>query len=112
MSVTVVIASYNHASFVSEAIQSALDQTRPPQRVVVVDGGSIDDTSQIVRGLPVDYMWQPNAGPAVARNAGLESVTTPWVIFLDADDRLRPEFVARTLRAVKRRVAVVYTPAL
>jgi glycosyltransferase involved in cell wall biosynthesis len=86
--------------------------------VVLVDDGSTDDTADVARHFPrVTYIRQENSGPAEARNRGLAEVTTPWVAFLDADDRLRPQFIARTTRAVRwapmrRKIAVVYSPAI
>lgn len=92
-SVSVVIPSYNSARWVAEAVESALAQTAPPAQVTVVDDGSTDDTRQVLepcvaRG--VVYIYQPNAGVAVARNAGVARATGEYVAFLDADDVWHP----------------------
>lgn len=94
--VTVVIPCFNHGRFVGEAVASALGQSGGPPRVVVVDDGSTEpETERALAGLPagVDLVRQDNAGPAAARNAGIEATGTPLVMMLDADDRLTPSAI-------------------
>jgi glycosyltransferase involved in cell wall biosynthesis len=89
--VTVVIACFNYGELLTEAVDSALTQAGGPPRVIVVDDGSTDaHTRQVLDALPVavQVVRRDNGGVAIARNAGLELVQTPYVIVLDADDRL------------------------
>ncbi len=87
--VAVVITTYNHARFLAEALQSARDQTRPADEVIVVDDGSQDDPAAVVRNFPeVRLIRQDNAGLAAARNTGLLATDADKIVFLDADDRL------------------------
>jgi glycosyltransferase involved in cell wall biosynthesis len=96
--VGVVITTYNHARFLTDAIESVLGQTRPVDEVVVVDDGSTDDPDSIVAGYPgVRLVRQANQGLAAARNSGLRAADTDKVIFLDADDRLLPNAVTAGL---------------
>lgn len=91
--ITVVVTNYNYGRFLPEAVASALGQEGGPPRVTVVDDGSTDtDTDDVLKGLPpeVTIIRQKNAGLATARNAGLRRAETPYLIVLDADDRLRP----------------------
>jgi len=91
--ITVVIPCFNYGRCVGEAVESALAQQGGPPRVVVVDDGSTDrDTIEALEGLPagVELLRQDNAGPAAARNAGARRTDTPFLLALDADDRLRP----------------------
>jgi glycosyltransferase involved in cell wall biosynthesis len=83
--VSVVIACFNYGRFLPEAVDSA---QREGARVVVVDDGSTEPLPE----LPDDVrlIRQENAGVAKARNAGLAEVQTPYVLVLDADDRLLP----------------------
>lgn len=93
---SIVIPAYNAEATIIEAIASALRQGVEPQRIIVVDDGSEDDTANTVRALkePVKVIKVPNGGPARARNTGLSLVTTPNVLFLDADDAYEGPFVA------------------
>jgi len=92
LSVGMVIPSYNAAAFIGSALQSALDQSPPPEQIIVVDDGSVDETACVVRKFAgVRYVQQPNRGPSAARNLGWRQLSTDAVVFLDADDFLLPE---------------------
>jgi glycosyltransferase involved in cell wall biosynthesis len=90
--ISVVIPTYNTASLVVEAIDSALAQTLPPLEVVVVDDGSTDDTEARLAayGDRIIYVRQPNAGVSSARNRGLELARGELIAFLDSDDTWHP----------------------
>ena len=97
----VVVTSFGQGGLVAEAVRSALDQTRPPEIVVVVDDGSTDSESLLVlRELEtqpdVQVLRQTNSGVSAARNAGLRALTTELAVVLDGDDRIAPTFVERT----------------
>lgn len=86
--VSVIIPSFNAASFLPQALASIERQNYQPLEVIVVDDGSTDETAALVRGLPTvsRYLYQENKGPSAARNLGLKSATGEFVAFLDADD--------------------------
>ena len=87
--VAIVIPCYQHAHFLSDAIESALNQSVSPAELLVVDDGSTDSPHEVVRRYcSVRLLQQENRGLAAARNAGLRAVSSDKVIFLDADDRL------------------------
>jgi glycosyltransferase involved in cell wall biosynthesis len=93
--VSVVIPCYNGGRFLREAIESVLAQTWPAAELVVVNDGSTDDTAAIAQSYEqVRYIEQRNQGAPAARNAGLRSTTSEFVVFLDADDRLQPNALA------------------
>jgi glycosyltransferase involved in cell wall biosynthesis len=97
---TVVITNYDYGEFLPEAVESALGQEGGPPRVIVVDDGSKDPaTLEVLDRLPdgVELVRQENAGLSAARNRGLAMADTPFLLVLDADDRLRPG----ALRAMK-----------
>jgi glycosyltransferase involved in cell wall biosynthesis len=97
--ISIVIPCYNYASYLSEAIQSGLDQTYQPIEVIVVDDGSTDDTAKVAKSFApkVRYHYQDNAGPSAARNTGAGLAKGNYIVFLDADDVLKPEYVAECL---------------
>jgi glycosyltransferase involved in cell wall biosynthesis len=91
--ITVVITCFNYGVFLPEAVASALQQEGGPPKVTVVDDGSTDAlTQEALRRLPgeIKLIQQANAGLSAARNAGLRAADTPYLIVLDADDRLTP----------------------
>jgi glycosyltransferase involved in cell wall biosynthesis len=83
--VTVVITCFNYGRYVLEAVASAL---REGARVVVVDDGSTEPLPELPAD--VELIRQENDGVARARNSGLARAETPYVLVLDADDRLIP----------------------
>jgi glycosyltransferase involved in cell wall biosynthesis len=94
--VSIVIPCYNQGRYLHQAIESARRQSYPNVEVLVVDDGSTDDTVAVAAVHPaVIYRRQENAGTAVARNHGLRDSRGEYVVFLDADDRLLPDAVAR-----------------
>jgi glycosyltransferase involved in cell wall biosynthesis len=85
--VCVVIPAYRRAAAVGRAVGSALAQTRPAARVLVVDDGSGDGTAQAARAAGADVLELPaNGGKGAARNAGIRAAREPWIAFLDSDD--------------------------
>jgi glycosyltransferase involved in cell wall biosynthesis len=97
--VSVVIPCFNQGHYLREALQSVLAQTLPPAEIVVVDDGSTDNTAAIAREYSkVRCIHQRNRGLASARNAGAAHTTGEHIVFLDADDRLKPDALAIGLR--------------
>jgi len=94
--VSVVIPTYNRATFLPAAINSVLNQTYPNIEIIVVDDGSTDHTQHVMeqyRGR-VAYHRQANGGVASARNAGLALARGEFVAFMDSDDICMPQRVA------------------
>jgi glycosyltransferase involved in cell wall biosynthesis len=101
MLVSVIIAAYNHAHFLGDAIRSVLQQTYPHFEIIVVDDGSTDNTRGVVSefGDRVRYVWQENKGLSAARNTGIRTAAGKLIGLLDADDLYEPEFFS-TLVAI------------
>ena len=95
----VVIPAYNAAPCIAECLGSLQRQTRHGWHAVVVDDGSEDDTAGRIAPLLSDRLRmirQANAGVSAARNAGVAALPgTDAVLFLDADDHLAPDALAR-----------------
>lgn len=107
-SVTIIIDNYNYGRFLDEAITSALQQTYPCVEVIVVDDGSTDESHTIIGryGDRIIPILKPNGGQASAFNAGFARSQGDIVIFLDADDALLPDTVARVVQAFQCRPGV------
>lgn len=86
--VSVVIPTYNYARFISQAIDSVLEQTFKNVEIVIVDDGSTDDTREVLAGygVQVKAVFQQNKGVSAARNTGVKNSTGDLIAFLDADD--------------------------
>ena len=97
----VVITTYNHARFLGDAIASVLAQTVGPAQIVVVDDGSSDHPEKVLADHSgVEMIRQQNRGLASARNTGWRASRLPFVLFLDADDELRPQAIELSLRCL------------
>ena len=86
--ISVIIPTRDRGSFLGEAIASVLAQTTPVGEIIVVDDGSTDGTADLFREplSPVRYLRQSPAGPAAARNRGIEAASGEFIGFLDDDD--------------------------
>lgn len=95
--VSVIIPNYNYASYICEAVDSALDQTYGNIEVVVVDDGSNDNSREILAGYgdKIAVILQPNAGVSAARNTGVKHSSGKFIAFLDADDVWLPKKIER-----------------
>jgi glycosyltransferase involved in cell wall biosynthesis len=90
--IAVVITTYNHAHFLSAALESVLAQSCPVSELLVVDDGSTDNPAAVVARYPqARIITQHNQGLSAARNTGMQQTSSPLLLFLDADDQLEPE---------------------
>ena len=96
--VSIVIPCYNKANTIERAVDSALEQTAHLARVIVVDDGSTDASTEVLKRYAKDkrvlIVHQANAGVANARNRGISEATTKYVCCLDGDDWLDPTYLA------------------
>jgi glycosyltransferase involved in cell wall biosynthesis len=103
--VSVVIPTYNRATKVPKAIESALSQTFTDLEVIVVDDGSSDDTGHVLAsafGDRIRYCPQANQGASVARNKGIEQARGEWIAFLDSDDYWEKDKLEWQMKALER----------
>ncbi len=93
MRVSVVIPCYNAAAYVGVALRALLNQTRPPDEVIVVDDGSTDGSAAVAQsfGAPVRVIRVANGGAARARLRGLSEADGDALMFMDADDLMAPD---------------------
>lgn len=93
---TIVIPTYQQAEYLSEAIESALNQTVKCEVIVVIDG-SKDNSYDIANNYPITIITQQNKGLSGARNSGIRLANTEWVLPLDSDDKIAPDFIEKCL---------------
>ena len=94
---SVFISSYNYGRFLACAIDSVLAQTLQPIEIVVADDGSTDNTLEVVAGYGdrVTFESFNRAGIIAVRNSMLRNKKGSWVLNLDADDWIEPQFLER-----------------
>lgn len=105
---TVVIVNYNYDKFIVDAIDSALAQTYEPLEVIVVDDGSTDNSRQVIAGYgdQIRTVFKKNGGQGSAYNAGWLAARGNFVLFLDSDDVLAPDAMAKAAAAFEHSDAV------
>jgi succinoglycan biosynthesis protein ExoU len=103
--VDVLIAVFNNANTIERAVRSALSNAHV-NCVIVVDDGSTDGTSSVVKSLRDEVgerlafqQLDRNEGPSIARNRGLDLSAAPWIAILDGDDYFLPNRIAALLDA-------------
>jgi glycosyltransferase involved in cell wall biosynthesis len=99
--VTILIPVYNRPHLLVEAVRSCLEQTWRPIEILVIDDGSDDDPAAALRGLggEIRLHRKRNGGAASARNAGIQLARGDFIHFLDSDDLLLPNAVARKVES-------------
>lgn len=106
MRIGIVIPAWNVAVYLGKALASVLAQTHADWRLVVVDDGSTDDTAAVVAAFAdarTSLVQQANAGVSAARNRGLDALddAAEAVLFLDGDDWLAEDALARMVAALR-----------
>lgn len=92
--VSYVVISYNQGCFLEQAIKSILDQNYPHLELILVDGGSTDNSLDIINKYEEHFAWwvsEPDASPEQAINKGFAHATGKYINFLPSDDILMPE---------------------
>jgi glycosyltransferase involved in cell wall biosynthesis len=103
---SVVIPAYNAEPYLREAVLSALLSKKISVELIIIDDGSNDETAYIAESFSITYenvrfVKTENSGVSSARNLGLSMVTTDFVCFLDADDRLKPDALAHLYNVLR-----------
>ena len=105
MKCSILINNFNYAPYLEACLQSAVDQTHEDLEIIIVDDGSTDGSQDLIAAFaeksarPVQAVLKENGGQASAMNKGFEVSTGDLILFLDADDYLAPDCVARVVAA-------------
>ena len=105
---TIVIPYFNREQFLPRTFRSLERSTRRAARLIFVDNGSQDGSRALcedfARRHPAQdilLLSESRSGAAIARNAGLAEVKTPWTYFFDSDDELSPRFIEQMEQTLK-----------
>lgn len=118
--VSIIVPCFNHGAVIGETLASLRAQTRQDYEVIIVDDASTDEGTQTVLGKLAAEGWRViflpvNGGPAKARNKGIAEARGEFILPLDADDLLTPEYLEKTLQVMLGEdaggIRVVYTGA-
>lgn len=97
--VTIIVPAYNVEKYITECLDSLVNQTKKNHKIVIVNDGSTDCTEEICLDYQkkhsdiITYIYQENQGLGSARNTGMKVVDTPYLTFLDSDDWLNIKYV-------------------
>lgn len=108
--VSIIIPNYNYARYLSDAIESALNQSYKPIEVIVVNNGSTDNSLEILKHFEnrIRVIDQANLGQSGARNSGLNHAQGDYIAFLDADDYWHPEKIEKQVKLLRDNTRLVY----
>ncbi len=103
--VSIIMPSYNTAEYISETINSVLNQTYTDWELIIVDDYSTDNTDDVVSSFKderiIYFKNEKNSGAAVSRNRALREAKGKWIAFLDSDDLWHPQKLEKQLRFMK-----------
>jgi glycosyltransferase involved in cell wall biosynthesis len=116
--VSIIVPCYNQAQYLSEALLSVLDQTYNEWECIIVNDGSPDNTEAVAqewleKDTRFKYFYKENGGLSSARNAGITIAKGEFILPLDADDRIGPNYLSLAVNEFKKdaELKVVYCKA-
>ncbi len=95
---SVIVPVYNKEKYVGGCIRSILDQTYKNIEVIIINDGSTDDTAEILKSFNdnrIKLIEINNSGVSTARNIGINNANGKYVIFVDGDDTIAPDYCER-----------------
>ena len=97
--ISIIVPTYNVEKSIRTCIESILAQTYRNIEVIIVNDGSTDQSLAVISDLicshhNIKVINQKNQGLSVARNTGIDAATGKYIAFVDADDKIKPDFVS------------------
>lgn len=104
--ISVIVPVYNNSKYLTQCIDSMINQTLTDFELILVDDGSTDNSGEICdeyckKDSRVKVIHQNNLGQASARNKGISIAKGQWMSFVDSDDVVHPDYLELLYRAVK-----------
>jgi glycosyltransferase involved in cell wall biosynthesis len=116
--VSVIIPCFNQGKYLPETVASVLSSEYSPLEIIIVNDGSKDNTEQVCEKLQTEhscikYLYQTNQGPSVARNHGIRESKGEYILPLDGDDLISPDYISEAVKVLESRpeVKLVYCQA-
>ncbi len=115
--ISVIIPCYNQGHYLHEAIDSVLSQTHSNLEIIVVDDGSTDSATRLcmdkLNRSRTKLLRRPNGGLASARNTGIKAAAGRYILPLDCDDMLAPDYLKKAICAMEAatELGIVYCHA-
>lgn len=114
LTTSLIITTYNRPDALARVLQSALQQTHLPDEILVADDGSTPDTAQTIThiaqhtSVPIRHIWQTDDGfrAAQIRNRALAAATGEYIVLIDGDMLLHPQFIADHIRVAQHNIIV------
>lgn len=114
--ISIIMPNYNQGLYLAEALESVLAQTYSHWECIIVDDGSIDNSADVAKSYcakdsRIQYIYQENSGVSAARNNGVAHSKGEYILPLDGDDKIAPDFLELTLQEIVKdqNIRVVYT---
>lgn len=99
---TIVTASYNYGRYIRECLESVASQDGVTLEHLIYDGGSTDNTADVIADFShAKFVQEPDDGMSDAINKGFAAARGKWVMWLNADDRLKPGALKAVLEFAK-----------
>lgn len=110
--ISFIVPVYNSEKYIDKCIKSIINQTVKNFEVIIIDDGSKDTTYCKCREYEIKYsnikvFTQSNQGVAVARNNGLKNSAGEWIIFVDSDDEVFPDYIESVLQYIDKEYELI-----
>lgn len=116
--ISIIVPCYNQAEFLDESLKSVIDQDQGQWECIIVNDGSTDETAEVAqswcdRDERFAYIYQENRGLSEARNTGIRNASGQFILPLDADDRISPDYarLAMEVLIADTEIKIVYCKA-
>lgn len=109
--ISIVTASYNYAQYIGETIQSVLNQTYSDWELVIVDDCSSDNSVEVIKSFKDEriklYVNGKNLGLKGTVKRGIELAQGNWIVFLESDDVITPDYLKKKVEIAQKYPDVV-----
>ena len=116
--VSIIVPCYNQAQYLDEALQSVFDQTYTNWECIIINDGSPDNTEEVAKkwvskDTRFVYLKKENGGLSSARNAGINTAKGVFILPLDADDKIAPNYITLAVKSFQENLLlkIVYCKA-